>query len=134
MNFITFDEFKDSDDYGDFIKDNPSLGNFKVQVSMGSGGIPVDGVEVLVTKDINGKKVLFFKGETDDSGMIDNIKVPAPKSMTDFSFKEFPGHTDYDLSIICKKHNVIKEFVLQAYGDVKAIQNVNIVPSGGVDG
>ncbi len=134
MNFITYDDFKKTDSYNDFIKKNPSLGRFKVQVSMGSGGVPVSGAEVLVTKDIGDKRVLFFKGNTNESGMIDDIKVPAPIGITDFSEQEFPKYTEYNLSVIDKRNDTIREYVIQALGDVKAIQSVNIVPKGGYNG
>ena len=134
MNFITYDDFKKTDGYDKFIKSNPSLGKFKVQVSMGSGGVPVSGAEVLVTKDIDDKKVLFFKGNTNESGMIDDIKLPAPIGITDFSAQEFPKFTEYNLSVIDKENDTIRDYVVQALGDVKAIQSVNIVPKGGYYG
>ena len=134
MNFITYDDFKKTDSYDKFSKDNPSLGCLKVQVSMGSGGVPVSGAEVLVTKDIDNKKVLFFKGVTNESGMIDEIMLPAPNGITDFSAQEFPMYTLYNLSVIDKGNDTIREYVVQALGDVKAIQNVNIVPKGGYNG
>ncbi len=134
MDLITYDEFKNTDSYDEFIKNNPSLGSFKVQVSMGSGGVPVSGATVLVTKEIDGKKVLFYKGVTDESGMVDNIKVPAPNSITDFSSYEFPKYTLYNIFVIDKDNDTTREYVVQALGDVKAIQNVNIVPKGGLNG
>ncbi len=131
MNFITFDEFKKDNNYQNFIKNNPKMGYLKVQVNMGGNAIPVSGVEVLITKDIEDKKVLFFKGETDGSGMIDNIVLPSPESDYSFEEKVMPKYTNYDLSVIDKEHNFIKNFTISSFGDVKAIQNVNVLPTGG---
>ncbi len=133
MDLITFDEFKNSSEYQQFMLENPRMGTLKVQVSMGSNAIPVEGAEILVTKDIGNNKVLFFKGVTDSSGMVDDIMLPSPSSNYDSKKFEIPRHTDYILSVIDKKNDTIKEFSIASLGDVKAIQNVNIIPNGGLN-
>lgn len=131
MDLITFDEFKKTSDYQEFMLENPRMGTLKVQVGMGSSAIPVVGAEILVTKDIGNNKVLFFKGTTNSSGMVDNIMLPSPSSEYDSKKFEIPKHTDYILSVIDKNSDTIKEFSIASLGDVKAIQNVNIIPNGG---
>ena len=76
MNFTTLEEFKKTDSYKNYITENPSTGTLKVEVFTAYKAIPIPDTEILITKDIDEYKVLFFRGKTDSSGMISNIEDP----------------------------------------------------------
>ena len=40
--------------------------------------LPVSGLDVVVSTKYDGMNIIFFRGKTDASGMIENIKLPAP--------------------------------------------------------
>ena len=52
MKLISFDEFKMTDLYEDFIRENSSFGNLKVQVFTAYEAIPISNTTILITKDI----------------------------------------------------------------------------------
>ena len=52
MDFISYQEFQKYDIYQDFIKQNPSTGTLKIQVTSLSSAVPVGDVEISIYKDI----------------------------------------------------------------------------------
>ena len=61
MNLISYEEFKNTDLYEDFIKENSSFGNLKVQVFTAYEAIPISDTTILITKDIEEYKVVFLE-------------------------------------------------------------------------
>lgn len=61
MNLVSFEEFKKTESYQEFIKENPSTGRLKVEVFTAYQAIPIPDTDIIITKDIDGKKVLFFR-------------------------------------------------------------------------
>ena len=78
MALISYEEFQKTDAYPAFAKQNSDVGYLKVQAFMADQAIPIPDVEILITKEIEGNIVVFFRGYTDSSGIIDNITLPAP--------------------------------------------------------
>ena len=62
MNLVRFEEFKKTESYQEVIKENPSTGRLKVEVFTAYQAIPIPDTDTIITKDIDGKKVLFFAG------------------------------------------------------------------------
>lgn len=75
-------------------------GILRVQAFRGQQAIPVEGVHVTVRCPIGGDQMIFFQGETDSSGIIDPILLPAPKPETSLS----PGQDDP-----CSEYEIIAE-------------------------
>ena len=65
MNLVSYEEFKKTDSYKTFIKENPSTGTLKVEVFTAYQAIPISDTDIIITKDIDNQKVLFFVGKTD---------------------------------------------------------------------
>ena len=72
-------------------------------------------------------KVIFFKGTTDSSGIIDNISLPAPAA-TNSSLYDVPQYTLYDLTTINVLYESIKKYLIGMFGGVKVIQYVKMSP------
>ncbi len=53
------------------------LGTLKIQVSAGEGTFPVEETHITVYSLKNGNRRLFFDGKTDNSGLTENITLPA---------------------------------------------------------
>ena len=64
-----------SEKYADYLKDNPGSGLLRVQVFTANQAFPLENVEIKVYKEIDGKRVVFYTGVTDSSGIIDNINL-----------------------------------------------------------
>lgn len=126
MKIISFEEFKNTDLYDDFIKENSSFGNLKVEVFTAYGAIPVANTAILVSKDIEEYKVIFFRGLTDSSGMISNIKLPAPPMVS--SSEEMPIYTIYDMTAVNEGYETLKSFSIGMFGGVNVIQYVKLQP------
>ena len=126
MKIISFEEFKNTDLYDDFIKENSSLGSLKVEVFTAYGAIPVANTAILVSKDIEEYKVVFFRGVTDSSGMISNIKLPAPPMVS--SSEKMPIYTIYDMTAVNEGYEALKTFSIGMFGGVNVIQYVKLQP------
>jgi hypothetical protein len=64
--------------YSDFLAQNPAIGYLKVQASQAQQALPLSDLEIYVTQDFQGTRVLFYRGHTDESGLIERIELPAP--------------------------------------------------------
>lgn len=127
MEYISFDEFKKLDIYEDFIRVNPDLGVLKIEAFTSNEGIPIPDTEIVIYKDIGEYNVVFFKGKTDSSGMIDNIYLPTPKKSDSMSL-EIPLYTVYEMNAYHIGYERIKKYSIGMFGDVKVIQYVKMMP------
>lgn len=127
MEYISFDEFKKLDIYEDFIRVNPDLGVLKIEAFTANEGIPIPDTEIVIYKDIGEYNVVFFKGKTDSSGMIDNIYLPTPKKSDSMSL-EIPLYTVYEMNAYHIGYERIKKYSIGMFGDVKVIQYVKMMP------
>lgn len=128
MNFITYDEFKKTDLYNQFIKDNPDFGTIKIECFGAYKAMPIEGTQIVITKDIGNYRVVFFEGKTNSSGIIDNIVLPAPKEEKVASYFEQPKYTLYNLTAINDKFEQIKQFNIGMFGGTKVIQYIKMIP------
>lgn len=128
MNLITYDEFKKTKEYEAFIKENPSIGHLKIYAFTAYKAVPVENVEVLITKDFGENKVIFFNGYTNSSGTISNIELPAPNGEFNATTFETPRYTLYDLSAIDEEYESIKKYNIGMFGDVNIIQYLKMIP------
>ena len=127
MEYISFDEFKKLDIYEDFIRVNPDLGVLKIEAFTANEGIHIPDTDIVIYKDIGEYNVVFFKGKTDSSGMIDNIYLPTPKKSDSMSL-EIPLYTVYEMNAYHIGYERIKKYSIGMFGDVKVIQYVKMMP------
>lgn len=134
MDYISLEQFEKTDEYKTFIEENPSTGVLKVQVFTADQAIPIANAEVFITKKIGDNDVLFFSGQTDSSGIVDNIILPAPKAEINLDTFEVPKYTTYNLVVSSDEYKKIKQYNISMYGDVKVLQYVKIYSGGNMDG
>ncbi len=126
MKIISYEEFKNTDLYEDFIKENNDVGNLKVQVFTAYGAIPVPDTNIVVYKDIEEYRIIFFQGVTDSSGIISDIVLPAPKMVT--SNEEAPIYIIYNMTAFNTGYETLKNFSIGMLGGVNVIQYVKMLP------
>ncbi len=134
MNFTTLEEFKKTESYQRFIEENPAIGRLKVEVFTAYKAVPIPDTEILVTKDIDGKRILFFRGRTDSSGMISNIELPSPKEDKNFKPGDNAQYTIYDVTAIHEGFERIKKYDVAIFGDTGVIQYIKMIPDINMEG
>lgn len=134
MNLVSYEDFKKTESYQNFIKENPSTGTLKVEVFTAYQAIPISDTEIIVTKDIDEDKVLFFRGRTDSSGMISGIKLPSPAEDTDYQPGSTPKYTMYDVTAIHEGYERIKKYDVAIFGNTGVIQYIKMIPEVDMEG
>ena len=136
MDYILFDseEFKNSSDYFDFVGENSENGTLKIQAFTANQAYPLKDVKIEVFKDVNGQKVLFFSGITDDSGIIDDIVLPTKPGIVDVNSVDDIVYTNYDVVATYPKSNVRREYEISIFDNLKVIQPIRIPILNLVDG
>ena len=124
---INDNNYKNSPEYQNFLKDNPEIGYLKIRAYAASGAVPVSGVGIVVSKDINNNKIIFFEGTTNESGIIEKIALPAPK--LDPNDLDIPNKITYDINVTYNPDNISNIYKVNIYEKIRVIQNINIVPN-----
>ncbi len=128
MALISYEEFQKTDAYPAFAKQNSDVGYLKVQAFMADQAIPIPDVEILITKEIGDDVVIFFRGYTDSSGIIDNITLPAPADTYNVSTETFSEFEVYDLTAVKESFQTLKKYTIGMFGGLKALQYIKMIP------
>ena len=123
---INDDELTATLEYQEFISENPTSGNLRIRAYSANEAIPVKGVKVEVSLLMGDNRVIFYEGETDESGLIDRITLPAPKLGLDNMVK--PTSTIYDVFVNYPKGNISSLYKVHMYEDICVVQDINIAP------
>ena len=136
MKEILFDsqEFKESSDYTNFVKENSGEGILKIQAYTANQAYPLEGVDIKIFKEINGNKVIFFSGKTDSSGIIDNINLPARPAKEFVNEKADIVYTVYEIEATYPKNNIKKNYQVSIYDNIKVIQPIRILINTLIEG
>ena len=94
-------------------------------VNLANQAIPVSGLKIFVNKKINGYNVNFYEGFTNESGVIENIGLPAPK--LDSNDLVAPRSASYELIAIYNQTTL--NFIVNVYDNLYVIQNISILPN-----
>ena len=123
---VNDENFLNSELYKNFINTHPSKGNLRIRAYAANGAVPISGLKVVVSTNIENNKVIFFEGVTDDSGLIDRISLPAYK--LDLNNLDIPDKTVYEINATYSPNNLKLLFSVNIYENVCVVQNINIVP------
>ena len=117
-NFITTTTYKE------FINQNKSYGYLNIRAYAASLAIPIKGLNVVVFKNIDNKKVVFYIGTTDESGIIEKISLPTPTVSSDDEVA--PASQDYEIEATYENQKLIYKVIM--YSNISVNQNINVVP------
>ena len=95
--FFDSEEFKNTSTYKNFININDSKGLLKIEASTANEAYPLEGVEIIISKELDNNKVIFYKGITNESGIIDGIVLPTRSIKKDVESASDILFTTYDL-------------------------------------
>ena len=119
-----------NNDYDKYLEDNPSIGYLNIRAYAANEALPIADLEVMVYKEINNKKITFYRGKTDSSGVIRKIELPTkPLSNNDL---EDPNYEDYNVVALYNNNELI--FKVRIYENIEVLQNISIVPNLRLDG
>ncbi|MBR4618285.1 MAG: hypothetical protein IKO49_03170 [Bacilli bacterium] len=112
--------------YQNFLNDNPGIGTLKIRATSASEAIPINNVLITVSKEIGNNTIIFFEGRTDESGMINGIKLPTPVRVE--SDEDVPKFTTYQLRAVYSNNSFDKTYDISLCCGVGVIQYINITP------
>ena len=126
INVSEVDRLKNDISYQNFLNENPGIGNLKIRATSASEALPIKDVKITISKDIGDNTIIFYEGVTDDSGMINNIKLPTPVRVS--SDLEVPNFATYTLRAEYIPDEFDKIYDISLCCGVGAIQYINITP------
>ena len=127
MNIV---EFKKSLEYQDFIKENGGLGYLRIRAYGASEALPIENMTIIVSTIFDDKRIVFFNGKTDNSGMIERLELPAPNRGDDNMV--IPKWKVYNIEAIYD--GKVENFKVNIYDGICVQQIINIVPDNIVRG
>ena len=132
MKEVLFNDpnFKNSETYKDYMSQNPAYGFLSIRAYAANKALPISNLKVEVSKILDGNKVIFFSGQTDESGLIEKISLPTPLVSSDDEI--IPASQNYDIKAIYEDQNLI--FTIVMYANISVNQNINVVPLIRLDG
>ena len=115
--------------YQEFLRRNRSVGELKIEASLGQGAVPIEGVRITVYKRFTDGPRRFYTLWTDSSGMVNGILLPAP----DRSLSERPSNQrPYAVYEVSAEHPDFERMVFPqtpVFPGITSIQKVRLVPS-----
>lgn len=126
-NYNIYDEnYTNTDSYQKFLEGNPGSGTLRIKASAASEAIPISGLKIVVSKEIDNDTIIFFEGYTDESGLIERISLPTPSVNPDNL--DVPIKTTYDINASYIQDNFKEVYHVNMYANILVIQNINLVP------
>lgn len=123
---MNLDNFMKTTEYEEFIKNNSGSGNLKIRAYAASEALPVKGLRIVVSTEINKQRVVFFEGITDASGMINTISLPTPK--LNLNNLEVPSTIKYEIDAFFDNQQDKKIYFVNMYDGICVVQNINYSP------
>ena len=124
---VSNQEFKESLFYKEFIKDNPTVGYLKIRAYQANEALPVEGINIEISKTIGDNKIIFYKGITDSSGMIERVSLPTPR--LDSNDLTVPNNIEYDIKTSYEGVDTIYKVIM--FEGVCVVQTIRIKPNQG---
>ncbi len=117
-------------DLAQFLRENNAAGALKVMTTSGRGMIPVENSRVYVTKTLDGDRVVFGKSMTDQSGIADDMVLPAPPRTSSVTEGKGVPYAEYDVEVENTDYNSVYIKGVPVFEGIKSIQNINMTRKG----
>ena len=85
------------------------------------------GLKVIISTQYLNNRIIFFEGETNESGLIEKIPLPTPKNNS--NNLDVPKYIVYQVNVVYEKENINSVYSVNMYDGVCSVQNVNVLPS-----
>lgn len=118
------EEFKRTSLYDTFKKEHQGNGILKVEASTASGAYPLEGVEIIISKQIDDDEIIFYDNKTNASGIIEAIVLPTIKQTKIVEDANDIVYTTYDLKAKYSEYGLEKMYNVSIFDEIKVIQPV----------
>ncbi len=115
--------------YQQFMDRNNQTGHLKIQAFAAKQTIPVDKVHIKISRKFTDEEKTFFEGETNSSGIIENIELPAPAEALSEKPSDTIPYSTYDVSASHPNFSLKFPPNVQIFSNTKAILPVRLVPN-----
>ncbi|MFI3313793.1 MAG: hypothetical protein R3Y62_07885 [Eubacteriales bacterium] len=106
-----------------FLENHPRAGTLRIQAFRGNQVMPVPGVDVTVSRDFDGKTKVFFRGKTNESGIIDPILLPGAKPGETLAPEGAQSTATYSMTATHPDYETLVT-VVDIFQDIKTVQPV----------
>lgn len=116
--------------YEQFLREHPGEGTLKVQVTSARSAFPVEGATVEVSLILGEQRYVLHRNSTDESGIVDNMRLPAYPS--DYSQKESTASgsgTTYNVSIFHPAFAARSDGTITIYDAIQTILPIVLQPT-----
>ena len=127
--YVNDNDFYESEIYQNYLNDNPTFGMLKIRAYAANQAIPIKDMNIIIYKIIDNDKIIFYEGTTNESGVIEKIKLPTPYLNNDDM--KIPNKATYILDANYLKENFNLKYNINMYENVCVVQNINIIPNMG---
>ena len=127
--YVSDENFFKSDLYQNYLKDNPTTGRLKIRAYAANQAVPISGMNIIIYKIIDENKVIFYEGNTNESGVIEKINLPTPVLNSNDTI--VPNKATYLLNASYTKDNINLNYEINMYENICVVQNINVVPNMG---
>ena len=109
--------------YQKFLSLNRGIGTLMIRANTAREALPVSNLKILITTTYEGNTLTLFEGYTDESGMINNISLPAPK--IDNNNLIVPIATTYNIKASLN-NQFDQTYFVNIYDGISALQNISV--------
>jgi hypothetical protein len=117
----------------DFLKANPELGYLRVQVFAANQSYPIPNAHVEVSKQFGGDKYVFFATQTDASGVMSRISLPAPDRELSESPSALQPYATYEIAVSHPGFTPVIFRNCAVFDRIETIQYAELIPLTGAD-
>ena len=125
--YVSDENFFKSDIYQNYLNDNPATGNLKIRAYAANQAVPISGMNIIIYKIIDSNKIIFYEGNTNESGTIEKIILPTPYLNKNDMI--VPNKATYILS--ANKNSIDLKYNINMYENICVVQNINVLPNMG---
>ena len=117
--------------YDDFLKQNPEKGTILFRVYTGRQAVPLEGAEVVIYTEIDGKKHEMARLKTNSSGQTPPQELPAPdKELSQNSQNKIQAFAMYDATVTKKGFSQVVLEDIPVFDGVQSVQRVFMIVNG----
>lgn len=112
-----------------FLEANPGYGYLRVQVSVAAQAYPVQNAAVEISKTFSGQKFVFFNAQTDASGIVSRVTLPAPDRDLSSAPSALQPYATYDIFISHPNFTDVYVPNCIVFATIETIQQVRMIPN-----
>ena len=132
-NFPRFPPEPKYETYEEFIKANSRLGSLSFRTYTARNALPVPNANIVVFKEISGKRHTFYNLTTDLSGQTKEVTIPAPpSSLSQSPTSGIQPYSLYDADITAEGFNPVSIRNLPVFEGILSVQRAAMIPSAGM--